>query len=120
VNHWRAIAIAACEQCGRNRLPELAAPVTLAQLLGGEAGAATAPGLRLLLSPEASGTLADLKRPVTAVTVLVGPEGGLADEEEHSAVAAGFTAVRLGPRVLRTETAAIAALTLLQRELGDL
>lgn len=118
--HWRAITIAACEQCGRNRLPELATPVTLAQLLGaaGESGAAS--GLRLLLSPEGSATLAGLTRPMAAATVLIGPEGGFSDAEEQAAVAAGFTAVRLGPRVLRTETAAIAALTLLQRELGDL
>jgi 16S rRNA (uracil1498-N3)-methyltransferase len=120
LNHWRAIAIAACEQCGRNRLPELAAPVTLAQLLGSDGGAGAAGGLRLLLSPEGSATLAGLTRPVAAATVLIGPEGGLSDEEEQAAVASGFTAVRLGPRVLRTETAAIAALTLLQRELGDL
>jgi 16S rRNA (uracil1498-N3)-methyltransferase len=120
VNHWRAITIAACEQCGRNRLPELAAPVTLAQLLGTVGGSGMASGIRLLLSPEGSATLAGLKRPVAAATVLIGPEGGLSDEEERAAVAAGFTAVRLGPRVLRTETAAIAALALLQRELGDL
>jgi 16S rRNA (uracil1498-N3)-methyltransferase len=119
VNHWRAITIAACEQCGRNRLPELAAPVTLAQLLG-TGGSGTAGGMRLLLSPEGSATLAGLRRPIDAATVLIGPEGGFSDEEEQAAVAAGFTAVRLGPRVLRTETAAIAALTLLQRELGDL
>ncbi|HWZ63105.1 MAG TPA: 16S rRNA (uracil(1498)-N(3))-methyltransferase [Steroidobacteraceae bacterium] len=120
VNHWRAITIAACEQCGRNRLPELAAPVTLAQLLGGDGGSGMASGMRLLLSPEGSATLAGLMRPTAAATVLIGPEGGFSDAEEQAAVAAGFTAVRLGPRVLRTETAAIAALTLLQRELGDL
>jgi 16S rRNA (uracil1498-N3)-methyltransferase len=57
---------------------------------------------------------------VSAVTVLIGPEGGLAEAEQEAAVAAGFRPVRLGPRVLRTETAAIAALTLLQREFGDL
>jgi len=118
VNHWRAIAIAACEQCGRNRLPCVAAPVTLSALLrdASTAGSAT----RLLLSPEGSATLRELPRPLSApLTVLIGPEGGLTDEEEQAAVAAGFAAVRLGPRVLRTETAAIAALALLQREIGD-
>jgi 16S rRNA (uracil1498-N3)-methyltransferase len=118
MNHWRAITVAACEQCGRNRLPAVAPPVTLAEFLREAAGAAPA-GARLLLSPEGSGTLAGLRRPMDAVTVLIGPEGGLTDEEEQAAVKAGFAAVRLGPRVLRTETAAIAALTLLQRELGD-
>lgn len=118
VNHWRAITVAACEQCGRNRLPAVAAPVALAPFLRDAAAATSA--TRLLLSPEGSTTLAALKRPLSApLTVLIGPEGGLTDEEEQAAVAAGFAAVRLGPRVLRTETAAIAALALLQREIGD-
>jgi 16S rRNA (uracil1498-N3)-methyltransferase len=118
VNHWRAIAIAACEQCGRNRLPSVAAPVALRDFLGGDAAC----GTRLLLSPGGTASLGDLPRPPAGagVTVLIGPEGGLTDEEEQSALAAGFTSVRLGPRVLRTETAAIAALTLLQRQFGDL
>jgi 16S rRNA (uracil1498-N3)-methyltransferase len=118
VNHWRAIVIAACEQCGRNRLPPVAAPVTLREFLAGGTGAA--PGTRLLLSPAGTATLEDVPRPAAGVTVLVGPEGGLTGEEEQAAVAAGFTALRLGPRVLRTETAAIAALALLQRRFGDL
>jgi 16S rRNA (uracil1498-N3)-methyltransferase len=75
---------------------------------------------RLLLSPAASATLAYEPRPLSAVTVLIGPEGGLAEAEQEAAVAAGYKPLRLGPRVLRTETAAIAALTLLQREFGDL
>src|SRR5438045_2253513 len=114
--HWRAIAIAACEQSGRNRLPAIAAPVPLEDFLRGNSDGST----RLLLSPAATSTLADVPRLVTAVTVLIGPESGLAEAEQQAAVAAGFTPVRLGPRVLRTETAAIAALTLLQREFGDL
>jgi len=118
VNHWRAITIAACEQCGRNRLPTIAAPVALREFLATSTGAS--PGARLLLSPTAAATLADLPRPANRVTVLIGPEGGLTDEEERAAIAAGFMALRLGPRVLRTETAAIAALTLLQRQFGDL
>jgi 16S rRNA (uracil1498-N3)-methyltransferase len=118
LNHWRAIVVGACEQCGRNRLPSVAAPLTLREFLKGDAGAA--PGARLLLSPAGTATLRDVPRPSTAVTVLIGPEGGLTDEEQQASVAAGFTALRLGPRVLRTETAAIAALALLQREFGDL
>lgn len=118
VNHWRAIVVAACEQCGRNRLPAVAAPVPLGDFLSGDAG--RQPGTRLLLSPVGTAALNDVPRPSGGVTVLIGPEGGLTDEEEHAAVAAGFTALRLGPRVLRTETAAIAALTLLQRQFGDL
>jgi 16S rRNA (uracil1498-N3)-methyltransferase len=116
-SHWRAITVAACEQCGRNRLPELAAPAALADFLRGDAAAGHA---RLLLSPDATATLAQLARPAAGVTVLIGPEGGLGDEEAQAAIAAGFTAVRLGPRVLRTETAAIAVLAVLQRQFGDL
>jgi 16S rRNA (uracil1498-N3)-methyltransferase len=117
VNHWRAIAIAACEQSGRNRLPSVAVPVALKDFLKGDGSAS--PGTRLLLSPVGTAALNDVPRPSGGVTVLIGPEGGLTDEEEHAAVTAGFTALRLGPRVLRTETAAIAAIALLQRQFGD-
>lgn len=117
LNHWHAIAVAACEQSGRNRLPEVLAPATLREFLQSTASAAST---RLLLSPSAARRLEDLDAPLGAVSVLIGPEGGLADSEQVAALAAGFTAVRLGPRVLRTETAAIVALSLLQREFGDL
>ena len=125
LNHWRAVAIAACEQCGRNRLPQVRAPVALREFLrsgapAAPAAAAAPAGTRLLLSPAAERRIADLADAARAVTVLIGPEGGLTQEEEQAAVSAGFTPVRLGPRVLRTETAAIAALTLLQRQFGDL
>jgi 16S rRNA (uracil1498-N3)-methyltransferase len=116
MNRWRAIAIAACEQCGRNRPPHIAPPLPLAEFLrGGATGT-----VRLTLSPTATLNLKDIARPVGQVTVLIGPEGGLSEEEQQAAFTAGFTAVRLGPRVLRTETAAIAALALLQGEFGDL
>jgi len=124
LNHWHAIAVAACEQSGRNRLPEVLSPATLGGFLrecaraGG--GEATPSEARLLLSPGAACSLGDVPRPAGSVTLLVGPEGGFDDREQQAALAAGFTAVRLGPRVLRTETAAIVALTVLQREFGDL
>ena len=117
VAHWRAIAIAACEQSGRNRVPAVAAPLTLRELTAQARSAVT--GTRVLLSPGAALRLDDVPPPVTHVTVLIGPEGGLTDSEQDLARTAGFTPVRLGPRVLRTETAAIAALTLLQRKFGD-
>jgi 16S rRNA (uracil1498-N3)-methyltransferase len=116
VAHWRGIAIAACEQSGRNRVPEVATPLALREFVRDAARA----GARLLLSPAAQLRLDDVPPPVTQATVLIGPEGGLSESEEQLARAAGFTPVRLGPRVLRTETAAIAALTLLQRKFGDL
>jgi len=115
LEHWRAIAIGACEQSGRNRPPEVSSPVDLEELLRAERT-----GTRLLLSPAAALRVAQVARPEGAVLVLIGPEGGLAEEEQQRALAAGFLGVRLGPRVLRTETAAIAALVLLQREFGDL
>lgn len=128
VAHWRGIAIAACEQSGRNRVPELATPQALQEFVSSTGGADTSTsarhasraGARLLLSPGAALRLDDVQPPVTQVTVLIGPEGGLSESEEELARAAGFTPVRLGPRVLRTETAAIAALALLQRNFGDL
>ncbi|MBV8975611.1 MAG: 16S rRNA (uracil(1498)-N(3))-methyltransferase [Sinobacteraceae bacterium] len=115
-SHWRSIAIAACEQCGRNRLPTVALPARLREFLAEPAGDT----MRLLLSPSAERRLEDVPRPAAGAAVLIGPEGGLSDSEHADAQAAGFIGVNLGPRVLRTETAAIAALTLLQRAFGDL
>jgi 16S rRNA (uracil1498-N3)-methyltransferase len=116
VRHWQAIAIAACEQCGRNQVPEVATPVSLAAFL--EQGTST--GIRLLLSPLGKLRVRDLHAGDSGVAVLIGPEGGFSEGEQQAAIAAGFTALSLGPRVLRTETAAIAALTAIQQQLGDL
>lgn len=113
--HWRGIAIAACEQCGRARIPVLAEPQPLATRL-----AAPASGMRILLAPGADAALAAVARGAQAVELLVGPEGGLDDGEREAARAAGYVACRLGPRVLRSETAAIAALAVLQAVAGDL
>jgi 16S rRNA (uracil1498-N3)-methyltransferase len=114
--HWRGIAIAACEQCGRNRLPEMAAPLDFQNFL---AHAASAEGLRLLLSPLGKDRIGAIA-PVETITLLIGPEGGLAPEVRAAAIGKGFIEVQLGPRVLRTETAAIAALAALQQAFGDL
>jgi 16S rRNA (uracil1498-N3)-methyltransferase len=114
--HWRGIAVAACEQSGRERIPDVAAPLGLQEFLQGIDSGAT----RLLLSPTGTQRVADLRTAAGGIVVLIGPEGGLAQTEQRAAVAAGFRAVRLGPRVLRTETAAVAALTLLQHQMGDL
>lgn len=115
LEHWRAIAVAACEQSGRNRVPEISRPFSLSGFLP-----AASVGTRLLLSPRANQRLAEIPSAVPPVTVLIGPEGGLSEDEQQGAQAAGFTPVRLGPRVLRTETAAMAALTILQQRFGDL
>lgn len=116
LQHWRGIAVAACEQSGRNRVPDLAAPLDFSEVLRDGAPAST----RLLLSPAAELGIDELEAVGTGITVLIGPEGGLAETEQQAAVAAGFKPVRLGPRVLRTETAAIAALTIIQHYFGDL
>ncbi|MDR2614625.1 MAG: 16S rRNA (uracil(1498)-N(3))-methyltransferase, partial [Candidatus Accumulibacter sp.] len=117
--HWRAVAVAACEQCGRNRLAEVADPEDLPAWLN-RPPAGTKP-LRLRLDPGASLTLDTLPRPETtgAIELLIGAEGGLAAEEAELARLAGFIAVRLGPRVLRTETAGLAALAAIQCLWGD-
>lgn len=116
VAHWQSIAVAACAQCGRNRVPEVAPVMSYAAWLGSlQAG----PQTRLLLSPLAANRLHDLQRPAGAVWLLCGPEGGLAPAEQRDAGHAGFSGVRLGPRVLRTETAAVAALAAMQALWGD-
>jgi 16S rRNA (uracil1498-N3)-methyltransferase len=112
--HWRAIVVNACEQCGRNRLPAVEAPRRLLDYLG----ALPPGGARLLLEPGAEARPAAPIR--DEVTVAIGPEGGIDEEEIEAFRLAGFQTMRLGPRVLRTETAAIAALAYLQGCYGDL
>lgn len=112
--HWQGVAAAACEQCGRNQVPQVAPLQKLEHWLAQPAR----PGLRLMLAPEAEHSLADLP-PASAVQLLIGAEGGLDPQEMRAAEQAGFQAVRLGPRVLRTETAGLAALAALQALWGD-
>lgn len=114
--HWQAVLAGACEQSGRNRLPELAAPVRLAHWaasLGAEAGR------RLALDPTGDRRASDLPR-IEAATLVVGPEGGLSDQDLAVLRQAGFDGLRLGPRILRTETAGLAAIAALQALHGDL
>jgi 16S rRNA (uracil1498-N3)-methyltransferase len=110
--HWRQIAAAACEQCGRNRVPDIRAVVTLADWLDAWRGGG------VVLVPGAEQPMARL--PAAPSTLLIGPEGGLEAGEIAAAQAAGFVAARLGPRVLRTETAGMAALTAVNLLWGDL
>ncbi len=108
--HWRRIAVAACEQCGRNRIPEVGIPVALDHY--------RAPaGTKILLSPSGGEKLARLAK--APVILVAGPEAGFNPEEEELLLRAGFAAVRLGPRILRTETAALAALAALNALAGD-
>jgi 16S rRNA (uracil1498-N3)-methyltransferase len=113
--HWRRIVIAACEQCGRNRLPDVLPVTPLTDYCR-----SSPPGTRLLLSPGADrGLRAASARLEGEVVVAAGPEAGFSADEEALLVAAGFEPVRLGPRVLRTETAALAALAALNALAGD-
>ncbi|HTE14397.1 MAG TPA: 16S rRNA (uracil(1498)-N(3))-methyltransferase, partial [Burkholderiales bacterium] len=114
VAHWQSVAAAACEQCGRNQLPAVLPLQPLTQWLGMPVN-----GVRYLLSPHAGKRLREFERPQDAVMLLVGPEGGWNDDETAAARLAGFTPMVLGPRVLRTETAAVAALAAMQAVWGD-
>lgn len=117
-SHWQAVAIAACEQCGRNHVPPVGAVLPLerwlAQLPVADDGAR-----RLLLTPRAEARLRGLEAPRQPVILLAGPEGGFTPQEEAAARRCGFEALSLGPRVLRTETAAVAALAAIQSLWGD-
>ena len=111
--HWQKIAQHAAEQSGRTILPELTGIEQLHQWVTGQ------PGLKVFLDPYAAGTLADLSPEDGRVTLLTGPEGGFSDQEREIAKAAGFIPVRMGPRILRTETASLAALAAVQMLWGD-
>ena len=114
--HWRSVVTSACEQSGRARVPEVPAPVALSQALA----ALPTPSLRLILDPEGTRALSHLQagadRPVV---VAIGPEGGWSPLDLEQLRANGFEGMRLGPRILRTETAGLAVLAALQACYGD-
>ncbi|MDZ7853903.1 MAG: 16S rRNA (uracil(1498)-N(3))-methyltransferase [Halomonas sp.] len=112
--HWQAVAASACEQCGRATLPPVHPPAGLPEWLAGRDEA-----LRLVLHPGTTGAFAQGEAPATAV-LLIGPEGGLSKAEVQASLAGGFAPLSLGPRILRTETAPVVALSLLQSRFGDL
>ncbi|WON74965.1 16S rRNA (uracil(1498)-N(3))-methyltransferase [Nitrosospira sp. Is2] len=127
LDHLRKVVISACEQCGRNRIPEVSQPARLQNWLGQQiispTNLAGDPPVDsyFVLSPAAKEGLRyySLTSRVTAITLLVGPEGGFAPEEEAAAVLAGFLPLRLGPRILRAESAALAAVAAMQALWGD-
>ena len=115
-SHWRGIVASACEQCGRALLPPVHDPLPLSEWLDRLPPSSD----KLVAVPEAPRSLAALPRPGASLVLLVGPEGGLASREVAAARDRGFEAFSLGPRTLRTETAALVALSAAQLLWGDL
>jgi 16S rRNA (uracil1498-N3)-methyltransferase len=116
LQHWQSIAISACEQSGRNRVPEVMAPLTLSKWL-----AAIQADKCFVLAPTSAHKLQEISlKNNGSVVLLIGPEGGLSDSEIAEAMQYHFLPLNLGPRILRTETAAVAALTALQCFFGDM
>ena len=115
--HWTRIAQNACEQSGRNFVPQIDEPLALTEWLDQKSDI---DAIRILLRPAAEQRLQGLQGVESGVLLLIGPEGGLSDMEYEKAKYAGFQAVSMGPRILRTETAALAATAVLQSRYGDL
>lgn len=116
VAHWRSVIVSACEQSGRARVPSLAAPLALADAAAAVAGTQ----LKLTLDPQGEHRLRTLDIAGNAATIAIGPEGGWSPRDRAALQAAGFAGLRLGPRILRTETAGLAAIAALQAHCGDL
>jgi len=117
VAHWRSVIVSACEQSGRARIPTLATPQSLATA----AAAAPAGALKLTLDPQGEHRLSTLEAATdTPIVVAIGPEGGWSPKDRQALAQAGFQGLQLGPRILRTETAGLAAIAALQARLGDL
>jgi 16S rRNA (uracil1498-N3)-methyltransferase len=115
LQHWQKIIISACEQCGRNILPAIATPLSLAEWLQQDINK-----LKLLLHPGSARRLSAQKPPDQSISLLSGPEGGFSQSEVELSRDSGYLSVELGPRVLRTETAAIAAISACQTLWGDM
>lgn len=112
---WQKIAISACEQSGRARIPKIHFPMRLSEFLSQKTEQ-----LKLNLHPRATTSVKGLSMPESGVRFIIGPEGGLDDNEIESTLNAGYQEILLGPRVLRTETAALTLLSALQLQFGDL
>lgn len=116
LDHWRKIIISACEQCGQNAIPELAEPLKLDAEFGMIGNGAT----KIILHPESKCSLSKLSEPQDHIMILVGPEGGFSGAELSKAHDFGYQPINLGPRILRTETAALAAISGCQMLWGDM
>ncbi len=116
VAHWQSIAVKACEQCGRNRVPEVSSVKHIVNWFSEQRDNSS----RLVFQRNARRRISGISSPTGPVVLLVGPEGGLTSSELKLAASAGFAAVHLGPRTMRADTACVAALTVLQLRFGDL
>lgn len=115
-DHWQNIAISACEQSGRAFIPRVFPPISLQNWLSYNAETTVT---RILLNPIGAKRLAEIKKPASEIQLLIGAEGGLSQEEITLATSQGFQSIVLGPRILRTETAALTALSVMQATWGD-
>ena len=115
LRHWRAVIINACEQCRRTRIPDVIDPVVLTEWVNQDSSA-----IKLILVPGSTQRFKDIIVPVPSLSLLSGPEGGLSDAEISRAISAGYREIGLGPRILRTETAAVAAINAAQVLWGDM
>ena len=117
LQHWHGITVAACEQCGRNSLPTIQAITLLTQWLGESPKPSP---LQLVLDPGAGVSIGELAKPANGIILLIGPEGGLGEDEIEQARRHGYQPVSIGPRILRTETAGVATLAIIQALWGDI
>lgn len=115
IKHWRGIIIDACEQCGRNRLPVLSDPISFQDWVDQDDS-----DLKVVFDPSAQAGLSSIGQPVKVISLLSGPEGGFSSAEIDYATTRGYKTLMLGPRVLRTETAAVAAISASQTLWGDM
>lgn len=118
--HWQNVAISACEQSGRAFVPKVSSPLSFSHLFLHLAKVVKADACKITLAPDAAQTLPAMTKPVGEIYLLIGAEGGLTDEEIALSIAHGFQTVLLGPRILRTETAALTAIASIQTLWGDL
>lgn len=116
LEHWQNVVISACEQCGRAKIPKVFAPKTLAHWLATNPQENTT---RILLNPVGAKRLAELPKSSQDIQLLIGAEGGLTTTEIKTAIDQGFQSIILGPRILRTETAALTSIAAMQTLWGD-
>ena len=117
LEHWRTVAISACEQTGRSIIPDILSPIHIVQWLSNQNQ--TANSLKLILTPAKAQNINHLEKPSSPVVFMVGPEGGFSEKEMNLALSSSFVPVNFGKRVLRTETASVVALSIMQNLWGD-